>query len=349
MADKNFKADKAGEISKKTKPLVLQKFFYRLIHPEKKSHRPLVLILAAFLTLVVFTWLGLIQVFQECISTGKTCDRIKDTKEILFILVGLAPSFLLWAWRNQDKKEELENQQVTNNQANFHKLVEWLGGPDETLQLAAVPQFLSFIKGEKGEEFTIPALETIMARLKIWADSVQCQDAIKFLLSTKLNDDDFVNFQPPEAPLVIRRIHQLFREKGEFFLNRNLTQIQLPFVNLTQSNFSNANLTGANFVGASLLLANFSEAQLFGACFNGANIEHTNFINANLELTRLVKATLTNTNLSGAHLSGANFSNALLVKTNLKNAIYSEYTTWPKGFNSTDPKHGLIYRDEQEE
>ncbi|MDX2470584.1 MAG: pentapeptide repeat-containing protein [SAR324 cluster bacterium] len=228
---------------------VIGSYLFGAFIPVNKLLRPLPLLVIGALSLFALWKLDVFLNLSSCLidHTTLSCTSLKNTKEIIFLLFGIFPTFLLWVWRNQDKKEEIEN-----NQANFHKLVEWLGGKDETLQLAAVPQFLSFLKGEKGNEFEEPAKEALMARLQAWADSKECKNAMDSYTPLALSDDKVQESGPPEIPLLIKRIHQLIRENGEVFQKLDLSGIQLPFANLSYANLNNFNLSEANLFKAQL-------------------------------------------------------------------------------------------------
>ena len=315
--------------------------FSEFFIPSKKA-RPLTLIIMGAIPFVFLYWINGFSTLGECLLEGNnsSCLRITSIKEIIIPLLVILPTFFLWAWRNQDKKEEIENQQVTNNQANFHKLVEWLGGKDETLQLAAVPQFLSFIKGEKGEEFTLPALETIMARLKIWAEEPAIQKNLEDIKIYYAKEPQIDSPSRPNIPLVISRLHQLIQDNGKVLQNFNLSKIQLPFANLTWADLSGANLSwarltevdlsaamlkGTNLRRADLNGADLEQAKLNGANLNGAKLHKadlrgTTFIEANLRTANLNEAYLEEAILTGADLTRANLKEANLTGTNLRGA-----------------------------
>ena len=203
----------------------------------------------------------------------------------LFFLLGLLPAFFLWSWRDGDKKLDIENQRVANknlevsnenqtithNQTNFHKLVEWLLSGDEAQQLGSVPQFLPFLEGKLGEQFQESAKEVL----------------VSFLASSeveRLKEEDAdpnkkrVDFSP-----TVQRIHQLIKNNGPVFANLTLTGIKLRGANLWGANLQQAQLAFADLQETILPGAYFQWAELWGTKLEGANLLEANLEGTNLE------------------------------------------------------------------
>jgi uncharacterized protein YjbI with pentapeptide repeats len=117
---------------------------------------------------------------------------------------------------------------------------------------------------------------------------------------------------------------------GDFYLDVNLSNVNLEGENLEMANLqyadlSSANLSYVNLKGANLSYANLSSAILFDANLCSANLFKSNLNSADLSSGMLLRATLNVANLfcanfSDANLCGVNFSAASLIDTNFSGA-----------------------------
>jgi len=335
----------------------------------KKHPRPAFIIL---LVLVELACLAVLLVFAYPTIPWdikiKYIFKVKEAQH-LFVLMGLLPAFFLWSWRDGDKKLDIENQRVSNesqnithNQTNFHKLVDWLLSDDEALQLASVPQFLPFLEGELGDHFKEAAKELLFSFLAS-AEVERAEKEIKTVVDKR--GKVIVRLTP-----TVQRIHQLIKSHGQVFAKLNLQGIVLTHATLDDSKLQEAKLQEANLERAvlweahlegahlqktDLEWADLRKAHLEGAHLEGANLKRAVLWEANLQGARLQRANLQRavlweTNLQGARLQWANLKGARLWKANLQEAnlegvnleeshlegaTYNKETTFPEDF---DPK-----------
>lgn len=260
-------------------------------------------------------------------------------------LIASPIAFLIWSFRNTDKRIDQQHKEEDIRQADFHKLEEWAttiptnfnnDSKDKeievksALQIAALYQLLPFLLGEHGSRFVRPTMEIYRSLLANWSLpelSSSPYEEIENLLKIK--------------PRYIDAIYSIIREEFVFFKNLQderkhnylsfsynniwipLGNIQLDGINLLLTNLEGinlhgaslkaANLTGADFKSAVLDYVNFSNAQLGGVHFySSTSIKYTKFINSNLSHSIFEKASLAHSNFSEANLSCVDFSNAHL-------------------------------------
>jgi uncharacterized protein YjbI with pentapeptide repeats len=142
---------------------------------------------------------------------------------------------------------------------------------------------------------------------------------------------------------------------GCSFVGANLQEVNLNSSILQNDSLNylpiGANLEGVDLKGASIAYASLSRINLRGADLKGANLQGTNIWYSDLRGVNLEGANLNNTDLRGSNLEGANLKGADLRRakysdaTNFEGATYDQYTKFPRGFNKTNPFHGLIYSE----
>lgn len=107
------------------------------------------------------------------------------------------------------------------------------------------------------------------------------------------------------------------------YKNKDLTGVDLGFVDLSGGDFSLQNLTNANFGYANLTGANFSYATLTDVNFNSVNLTDANFPSA-----KFTNMSFTGVNLTGADFFSATFTNADFTDTVITGADFGN----SKGF-----------------
>ena len=212
------------------------------------------------------------------------------------MLVAAPIGFFIWSFRNADRKKDLQRAQEELRQVEFHKILEWAAAvPSITTQHGATPTskgdsividekktsilqttaihvLIPFLKQEKGERFSRPAMVIYRRLLSSWDPDEQ----------TLIKHKD-----KTEKPIYIAELHNILSEEIESLSKMNnswfpFEEIDLKGINLEKKILKNINFKKASFVGANLEGASFDDADLTGATLEGANIKGTSFKNATL-------------------------------------------------------------------
>ncbi len=295
---------------------------------------------------------------------------------LALFLPGLIPAFFLWSWRNQDKKDDLQNQAITNNQTNFHKLVEWLHSEDEGIAATAAHQFARFLtQPDLKEFFGESAFRAIYAKLETWGKAPETVEALDAwdqwdALSEEEKRKELEKKSPAIpaeiiVPQSIQGLHRLFLKRPGAFTSWEMQEIQLPFAKLFESgrdglqtfqgnqahlSFANlrmAELNHADFSRANLHHANLWCADLFKADLSGANLLLANLNRAFLPYAKLRGADLTYAKLNrayleGADLEGADLEGADLEGTDLTGCKVNEQTNFYGAMYNHETKLGNL-------
>ena len=191
------------------------------------------------------------------------------------------------------------------------------------------------------------------------------QDGIRFIYGN-LSGADFNGADLRGANLSNISFHRVN------FNGANLKGAHMPGCEFLECSFVGANLQGAILGSSYFGDANIHSRSLYrsyveqdnssrptdlrGANLEGARMVFTNIRKANLEGANLKGVDLRGAylieqpNLQGADLEGADLRNTWLREVNLEGvnlegAIYDHRTKFPRGFNKTNPFHGLIYSE----
>ncbi len=150
--------------------------------------RPIKLLLVVLLLLIViglvertFVLIGLSQVSSLAKSSpvfgpiffpiGEQIEW-KDRLQGLLLIIGLPIAFFLWAWRDRNVRDQIDNQRKDINLKEFQEVqlraVGTVNGDisddaREQVQIAALHQMRGFLKGEYGDSFRRPAFELLLA------------------------------------------------------------------------------------------------------------------------------------------------------------------------------------------
>ncbi len=252
-------------------------------------------------------------------------------------------AFLLWWFRNSDKRQDQQHVEENIRQSDFHMLEQWATTNEngDSLQVAAIYQLLPYLKGEFGLRFIRPSMEIFRSLLGSWELTAE----EKSLMYKKLRPFAFETVGDIFRPNYIRAIQTIFiQEIGNFNdLINNKNRYQLKNLNLGciefehKTNFSEINFQKANFELSICLGANFHKANLHSANFECSVFEGSNFSSCNLVATNFRGAVLSRSDfrksefyitkfllssLENANFSYTNLGRCLFQKVNIKGADF---------------------------
>ena len=321
--------------------------------------RPAQLLLTVTLTLSValaidgFTgWHVYYRLFYPAQETPADVQAWSALIYALLLVGGLPVAFLVWHWRDVNVRDQIESARKDINLKEFQEIqLRASGALDEKLpaeareqlQIAALHQLRTFLRGEYGEAFRRPAFELLLAghaaameriglpkaldtwrKIKPAADIIRksVQEAVaKASAKWTAVDRERAGIIRDEwravfgrgFPLNGRRFDAITVPPGALLARLNLSGsvfvgADLVGAHLEGAYLRSAHLEGADLVGAHLEGAVLSGAHLEGADLSMAHLEGASLLGAHLEGTNLFMAHLEGANLVGAHLEGANLS-----------------------------------------
>jgi hypothetical protein len=278
-------------------------------------------------------WLGLLAsgfvgFYFIWVLLNDYADWLSDSpylNNLLPLLLGAGPAFLIWFWRDQNKQADIKNKQaeIKNEQANirireqtfflqdFYQLQQLAAGQEttEVLKVAALYQLRPFLNGSKGDHYVRPTWSLFRAFLDQWHPK------------TEYDDFNFVK-SPPDFPEHIRVIHTILREESKQasfrrFYNQeiDLTHLNLPFANLSGANFE-----GACFDHSYLRASDFRNSFLTKAQFSLADLEHAKFN------VGLLPVTIAHVGFSGSKILSTHFDSVTFVDCTFEYARVSQDT-----------------------
>lgn len=179
-------------------------------------------------------------------------------------------AFLLWSFRNSDKRMDQLHVEENIRQSDFHMLEQWATTNEkgESLQVAAIYQLLPYLKGEFGFRYIRPSMEIFRSLLESWRLTAEEKSA----LYKKLRPFAFEAVEDIFRPDYIRAIQTiLIQEIGNFNDSVN-NRYHLKNFNLQCIEFEHeTNLSGINFQCSVFEAANFSSCiwllQISGVLF----------------------------------------------------------------------------------
>jgi uncharacterized protein YjbI with pentapeptide repeats len=300
---------------------------------------------------------------------GKRTLEWRDATQLLIVLIGVPAGFLLWLFRDINVSGTLENQRKDVNLKEFQEIqMRAAGAMDEklpaeareTLQIAALHQLRTFLRGEYGNGFRRPAFELLRARLVASAKATGTQELEDWLVGWRtrgeiadarlleLKDKVYGALAKLRSNRVAETEQTIVREEWQAIFRSGLPLAGSVFdrvlihgdvllaaldiagcrfigANLAGAHFEEARLAGSNFAGANLALAHLECTDLDNAKLEGANLQmaqlqHASLRNARLDAADLYLASLQGTDLSAAQLDLANLKFANLAGSKLRGA-----------------------------
>lgn len=340
----------------------------RLRQLFRHSPRPLILALFGILVPIVVMWMVFptqakgVEAAFDVLFGGRAPKgshsppehiEWRDALQLILVAIGLPAAFFLWVFRDFHVNATLENQRKDVNLKEFQEIQMRAAGamdeklPEEareTLQIAALHQLKTFLRGDYGEGFRRPAWELLRSRMAAsaricgsraiveWVDAWQMGDlpvaadrvaAAKAKVAEIQRAITAMNAGPVAASerAVVGEEHAGVFRRVFPLKNSCFDGVELPGHALLASR----DLTQCSFVGATLSDAHLEGADLHGAHLECAHLWRSHFVaaqltRAHLEGAKLWGARLDGANLSGAYLEGADFWLARLNGALLSNA-----------------------------
>ena len=247
----------------------------------------------------------------------------------LLLVGGLPVAFLVWHWRDVNVRDQIESARKDINLKEFQEIqLRASGALDdklpaearEQLQIAALHQLRTFLRGEYGEAFRRPAFELLLAghaaameriglpkALDTWRKTTPAANIVRESVQKAVARAAAAwTAVDRERAGIIRDEWRAVFGRGFPLNGRRFDAITVPLgallarLNLSDSVFVGANLRSAHLEGADL-----GWTHLEGADLSGARLEGADLSGAQLEGAHLHEAHLEGADLSGAHLEDA--------------------------------------------
>ena len=264
---------------------------------------------------------------------------------VVAILIATPPAYLIWLWRDANRRDDIEVGRHDLRLKDFHKIEEWAtiapvsGG--KITQIAAIHQLRPYLLGEMGKDFQRPTFEIYKALLDSWQLKEEEKDKGSYGI---------------DVPAYIKAIHQIIAEEIGFFrkvpwkkkeqrgksiYQENLLQeLDLKYIDLEGKILVGLNLKCTTLKGADLQRADLPRATLEGSDLQHAILNNADLQDAYLWQADLQNADLQDANLLGACLSGIKYDDA----TRFSGAIYNSETEFHDCFDPEE--HHMIEVDE---
>jgi uncharacterized protein YjbI with pentapeptide repeats len=267
-------------------------------------NRPRTLLATVALTIAVIAlvnWAAGTDLFRQFFfpqlcdpKSPHNCDPLewKELFQAAVLVLGLPVAFLLWHWRDRNVRDQIENARKDTNLKEFQEVqLRSVGIMPEAcpasakraLQIAALHQLRSFVKGDYAKELALPSFELYCA-----------------LLAEPLQKNAKAEGLPKPIFDTLRNIVNL--EWKAFFLSG------FPLENRCFDNVSfcaNWDLSGLNFFGSTFREAEFVGVRLVQTSFSRCDFENTRFDFCNLDKAGLYQASLRGVRMSTSCLRGA--------------------------------------------
>ena len=332
---------------------ILTFFYYR---GSNKIPRGLILIFVVLIEIAVLCifW----KEIETFISKG---TRHVWLKGLLPLFLAAIPAYLLWHWRDTNRRQELkhqgddlklkENNDAWTNFIKYQKIAE----DNKKEHSDATRAAAIYALGEYYEREVSQFPNQVHVFFKKFLDDFWDKQEVYHKYIEQIDDENChyrvassENSIPPDAlyqatihlicfknqlPEYIRAVHRIIKEKSikVKIRNKNLFHHQNGFL-LDFFNFSCADLQGANFSHAKGIEPNFTGANLKKSNFSKADLFLPNFLKTDLQETSFVSAKTKSGVFWYANLFKADFSkiDALGIKlhgTNRKKSIWTKAVT----------------------
>jgi uncharacterized protein YjbI with pentapeptide repeats len=275
----------------------------------------------------------------------------------LALIGGLPVAFLVWHWRDVNKRAEIENTRKDINLKEFQEVqLRAAGALDEKLpqeareqlQIAALHQLRGFLRGDYGESFKRPAFELLLAGHAAAVHRIGVPEAQENLESQSLED----------IRKTVRNLHDRLTpiDRTRMLIMRDeYNYIFTPEYPLEGRRFDLLDLSHKILPDG----LNFSTSHFFGAIIYKSHVNRSDFSFAHFEGGILRNAKMHDCKLSGAYLEGADlrwtvFKDADLFNSHLESADFRRidleyYADCEKATFNAETKFGdkplLIWKD----
>ena len=291
-------------------------------------------------------------------------------KYYLAVLVGIGPTYAIWAFRDQNKLWEIENSRKDTNLKDFQQLQKWAsgdvaaenitpkseGGKDakplpDPLQISAIYQIGAFFRGEFGAQFSLAAYEILHAVwVKLLAEAeaklpvidvsyeLEFRDAQQYLHNLR-RYYDLLNYYM-DNPIAKAVMNVVFGDGGRSLreLDESHKKVAPNSKGLLESrdwrciyHVHKLDLSGMNLTRINLSGSNLFEANLSQSMLKEANLSFSNLMMTNISNADLRNIIFVGTKLFEANLRSSNISNGYL-----RNAIIPHANLCSANLYSTD-------------
>ena len=239
-------------------------------------------------------WINDSNIFGALVFPDSNAIEWKDRLQGVLLLLGLPVAFCLWHWRDKNVREQIENSRKDINLKEFQEVQLRAAGAfnndindaaQQTLQIASLHQLRSFLKGDYGDSFKLPAFELYCALL---ARPSEAQSAVGMPRSVfdalrQIVAIEWKAFFRASFPLSNRCFDDV-----EFFAGTDLSNLQMSDSTFRRSRFMGVRLVASNlsqcdFQSAKFDFCDFKDAQLFQCKFEKAKISASRFSGACLK------------------------------------------------------------------
>ncbi len=238
----------------------------------------------------------------------------------LTLIGGLPVAFLVWHWRDVNKRAEIENARKDINLKEFQEVqLRAAGALDEKLpqeareqlQIAALHQLRGFLRGDYGESFKRPAFELLLAGHAAAVHRIGVPEVQEYLAGKSLSEiqdsanalyarlspidltrmliirDESTHIFTANFPIDGRRFDLLNLSFKIFPDGLNFTASHFFGTNLYKSRIKNAIMTVCHFELANLRESDMDQSDMSGAHLQGADLRWTTLNDANLLMAHL--------------------------------------------------------------
>ncbi|OGV36037.1 MAG: hypothetical protein A2020_00865 [Lentisphaerae bacterium GWF2_45_14] len=282
--------------------------------------RPLILFSSTLLIIVLY---GLVNFFHDSKNNDDKRNLIfkilvpEDADRTIYntlipILLGALPAFLIWSWRNNDKRKDQEHVKEELEKAERKlKIEETNNDWDNFLR------FQEIALHDEDEE----RKDTAIRALGVYYDKEgdfpkQVHQFFKNYLEKYWTKND--NAPPPPF---IKAIYDIIN-KRKLFLNHDGGLTLQWFYLFHYTPPDDKNLKNSFFQSVKL-----DNTKLIGINFSNSIISNSSLNNISFIDTNLINSDLTGSNISG-DIRGTNFNYTNLISTNLFNVKHNENTTF---------------------
>ncbi len=208
--------------------------------------------------LFIFWVFGSITLFLDFLTSYKLYY-------VIVILVTAPPAYVIWHWRDKNRRDEIDNNRHDTLLKDFHQVEQWATtipeeGKISITQTAAIYQLRPYLIGKHGEAFMRPTYEIYKALLDSWQPE----------------RGEFGRIQD-DSPSYVKDIHKVVFEEIKFFTkdfkkSRENFGIEAGRTLLSTLDLKGIYLAFKKLAGAYLYKANLTFADLTGAKLEGAHL-----------------------------------------------------------------------------
>lgn len=293
------------------------------------------------------------RVFHPVLKDKDTGPEWQHLVQALIVILGVPIAYLLWHWRDENSRAQIENARKDTNLREFQELqLRAAGGVGsdgdpavaQTLQIAALHQMRAFLRGDYGDGFRRPAFELYCALLSRPREVIVRSGRAEDEGQSDAEDQSEERLHPLAAP-VYHAIRSIVAEDWEPFFrsgfsvqHRSFRDLTLSEVNLSDLMFAGCDFSGnvwtavsatSNFAGCQFagLVAEhvwFDNAALNGAKFNDAYFDQCTFRDAYVSDTRATSVIFRTCVFENTRFLRGKFSKLSLLDCRLEGANLSE-------------------------